>query len=154
MQKNKKGILWILGIALVGIYGYNLYILIPRLVSTKQIPHQSPVKKSEKEKEKFIIKKIPYEKMNPRNIFLPPDFKPSGKTRPIPSKHINNYELNGIIPDKNNPTAILVNTKTKNTIIVTIGQLLDDGKTKLIEIKDNHVIIEKENKRQQLQIKR
>jgi len=102
-----------------------------------------------------IVKKIPYKKMNGRNIFLPPNFKRREKPKPAPAaKPVNIYELNGIIPDKHNPTAILMNTKTKNTIIAGKGQTLDDGKTRLIEIKNNLVVIEKENEKEELRIKR
>ncbi len=144
-----------MGIIITAIYGYNICVLIPRLIPAEKIPGQISEIALKTEPEKFAVKKIPYKKMNGRNIFLPPHFKRRKKAKPAPaSKPVNIYELNGIIPDKHNPTAILMNTKTKNTIIAGKGQTLDDGKTRLIEIKNNLVVIERENEKAELRIKR
>ncbi|MEA2082068.1 MAG: hypothetical protein U9O97_04960 [Elusimicrobiota bacterium] len=155
LNKNKKSILWALGILITAIYGYNICVLIPRLIPSEKIPGNILQTASKTEPGKFAVKKIPYKKMNGRNIFLPPNFKRRKRTKPAPApKPVNIYELNGIIPDSHNPTAILMNTKTKSTIIAGSGQMLDDGKTRLVEIKNNFVIIERENEKEELRIKR
>lgn len=143
-----------LGITITAIYGYNIATIISRLLPSKKISGQIAVIVPKKGHEEFAVKKIPYNRMNPRNVFIPPNFKRKEKPKTVVApKPVNIYELNGIIPDSHNPTAILINTKTKNTIIAGKGQILDDGKTKLIDIKNNFVIIERENENEELQIK-
>ena len=153
-RKNKKSIVGLLAVILTAIYGYNIAVIIPRLLPSKKISLPPRATEPKTEPAQFTAKTIPYQKTNPRNIFLPPNFKRREKPKAAPApKPANIYELNGIIPDSRNPTAILINTKTKNTIIAGRGQLLDDGKTRLIEIKTGFVIIEREREKEELQIK-
>jgi len=144
----------------LGIYSYDIYLLLSYLKfkkekEIKKFKSLSRIKKPTEIRKKItpITEKRHYKKMNPRNIFLPPDFKLTKKQKKKFEDMGVIYELTGVIPDKRRPIAILINTKTKNTILATTGQTLDDGETKLMEIGNNFVILEKRKKKKRLPIK-